>query len=224
MITEGTEKILGWRSPNYLYSSKEGDLSVILKNYRLSDDIAFRFSNATWNEYPLTAEKYADWVAKAPGDYIGLFMDYETFGEHQWKESGIFDFMKALPEQLESKGVGFLTPSEIAAFAPKEPLDVPFAISWADVERDVSAWLDNEMQHECFNEVKDLEQRVKEKGDKELLHVWRLLQTSDHLYYICLKNFSDAEVHAYFSPYDSPYRAFMNYMSVIQDLKRRLYQ
>jgi len=222
IITEGTEKILGWRTSNFLYSSKDERLKVILKNYRLSDDIAFRFSNASWNEYPLTAEKYAKWIAKTPGDYIGLFMDYETFGEHQWKETGIFDFMKALPEQLLSRGVNFLTPSEVASYAPREPLDVPFAISWADVERDVSAWLDNEMQHECFNELRDLEEKVKERGDEELLHVWRLLQTSDNLYYICLKTFSDAEVHAYFSPYDSPYRAFINYMNAIQDLKRRV--
>jgi alpha-amylase len=224
IITEGTEKILGWRSPNFLYNSKDKGLKVILKNYRLSDDIAFRFSNPSWNEYPLTAEKYANWIAKTPGDYIGLFMDYETFGEHQWRETGIFDFMRALPEQLMSRDVDFLTPSDVASYEPREPLDVPFAISWADVERDVSAWLDNEMQHECFNEIRDLEEAVKTKGDEELLRAWRLLQTSDHLYYICLKNFADAEVHAYFSPYDSPYRAFINYMNAIQDLKRKVYQ
>ena len=224
IITEGIEKILGWRSPNFLYSSKDERLKVILKNYRLSDDIAFRFSNASWNEYPLTAEKYAGWITKAPGDYVGLFMDYETFGEHQWKETGIFEFMKALPEQLLSRGVNFLSPREVASYAPREPLDVPFAISWADVERDVSAWLDNEMQHECFNEIRDLEGAVKKKGDEELLHTWRMLQTSDNLYYICLKTFSDAEVHAYFSPYDSPYRAFINYMNAIQDLKRKVLQ
>lgn len=224
IITEGIERILGWRSPNFLYSSKDERLKVILKNYRLSDDIAFRFSNPSWNEYPLTAEKYANWIAKTPGDYVGLFMDYETFGEHQWKETGIFDFMRALPEQLMSRDVDFLTPSDVASYEPREPLDVPFAISWADVERDVSAWLDNEMQHECFNDIRDLEEAVKTKGDDELLRAWRLLQTSDHLYYICLKNFSDAEVHAYFSPYDSPYRAFINYMNAIQDLKRKVYQ
>jgi len=221
IITEGTEKILDWRSSNYLYRSN--NLKVILKNYRLSDDIAFRFSNGSWNEYPLTAEKYADWLSKIQGDYTGLFMDYETFGEHQWKECGIFEFMKALPEKILEKGIKFITPGEITKFEVKDSLDVPLAISWADIERDVSAWLDNEMQHECFNELRDMEERVKKKNDEELLHAWRLLQTSDHLYYLCVKRFSDADVHAYFSPYNSPYRAFINYMNIIQNLKKRIY-
>ena len=164
IITEGTEKILDWRSSNYLYKSNK--IKVILKNYRLSDDIAFRFSNGSWKEYPLTAEKYADWLSKVQGDYTGLFMDYETFGEHQWKETGIFKFMEVLPQKILEKGIKFITPSEITKFEVKDSLDVPFAISWADIERDVSAWLDNEMQHECFNELETWKMPSRKKATK----------------------------------------------------------
>jgi len=225
ILTEGTERILGWRSPNYLYKPFHLDgISVLLKNYKLSDDVAFRFSNWEWGEYPLTADKYVDWLSKAPGDCVNLFMDYETFGEHQWKETGIFEFLKRLPGYALEKNLSFSTPSELVEnFEPVGTIDVPLAISWADIERDVSAWLDNEMQQECFNEIRDLKRKVKEKGDDDLIHFWRLLQTSDHFYYMSTKWYEgDQDIHTYFNPYRSPYMGFINYVNALADLKSKL--
>jgi len=225
IMTEGTEKILGWRSPNFLYKPSGGSrLKVMLKNYRLSDDVAFRFGNGSWNEYPLTADKYATWLSQAEGQVVNLFMDYETFGEHNWRESGIFEFLRHLPgEVLKHPHMDFATPSEIVSrHEPVGDIEVPHAISWADSERDVSAWLHNEMQHQCFNDLRDLAPSVKALKDPEITHAWRLLQTSDHLYYCCTKWMSDGDIHTYFSPYDSPYQAFINYSNAIQDLKRKV--
>ncbi len=227
IVTEGTEKILGSRSPNFVYRpTGRPNLKVLLKNYRLSDDVAFRFSNHAWSEFPLTADKYADWLSKTGGDAINLFMDYETFGEHNWPETGIFEFFRALPGFVLAKpNLEFATPSEVAdRHASVGEIEVPFAISWADTERDVSAWLHNEMQHQCFNDLRDLAPLVREADDAELTHAWRLLQTSDHLYYCCTKWMADGDIHTYFSPYDSPYQAFINYANVIEDLKRKVHE
>ncbi|HUR69686.1 MAG TPA: glycoside hydrolase family 57 protein [Candidatus Thermoplasmatota archaeon] len=227
IATEGTEKILGWRSPNFVYKPAHGDskLKVLLKNYRLSDDIAFRFSTGpSWPEWPLTAPKFADWLAKQEGDTIDLFMDYETFGEHNWPESGIFDFLRHMPGEAIRRGVRFATPSEVVTkHDPVGTIDVPFAISWADSERDVSAWLHNEMQQQAFNTLRELAPYVKELNDPQITHAWRLLQTSDHVYYCTTKHMGDQDIHMYFSPYDSPYQAFINLMNVIVDLKHKIF-
>lgn len=225
IITEGTEKILGWRSPNYLYKPVNApNLKVLLRNHQLSDDIAFRFSATGWNEFPLTAEKFGSWVSASEGDLVNIFMDYETFGEHQWPETGIFDFLRHLPDEiLRYPNNEFITVREaVERFSPVGEIDVPFAISWADTERDVSTWLGNDMQIACFNELKEIGRRVREKGDENLIRLWRLLQTSDHLYYISTKGLADGDVHKYFSPYSGPYEGFINYMNILQDLKQRV--
>ena len=227
MLTEGARHIMGWKSPNYLYCNAiNPKLKLLLKNFKLSDDIAFRFSNSAWDEYPLTAEKYVSWLnAIDPNEeVINLFMDYETFGEHQWKETGIFDFMRALPEKVfKYSDYQFHTPSEVVAkYNPVGILNVPYPISWADEERDLTAWLGNELQNEAFENLYKLFERVKELDDPELWRDWLYLQTSDHFYYMCTKFFSDGEVHKYFNPYDTPYEAFINYMNVISDFQIRL--
>ncbi len=224
IITEGTEKILGWRSPNYLYRPINSDIKVLLRNYSLSDDIGFRFSSRHWPGFPLTADKYAHWMSRCEGDLINLFIDYETFGEHQWTETGIFDFLSHLPnEALKHEQLDFATVSEaIDRYQPVGEIDVPWAISWADADRDVSTWLGNDMQFACFNELKDIGKKLKKRGDEELLNVWRRLQTSDHLYYVSTKGLEDGDVHAYFSHYDGPYDGFINYMNVLQDLKQKI--
>ena len=227
ILTEGTERVLGWRSPNYLYKPFHLDnIAILLKNYRLSDDIAFRFSNWEWNEYPLTADKYVNWLSKESGDCINLFMDYETFGEHQWRETGIFEFFRCLPGYALDRGLTFATPSQLVReLKPVGTIDSPFAISWADMERDVSAWLDNEMQQDCFNEIRDLKHHVKEKGDEDLTHFWRLMQTSDHFYYMSTKWYEgDQDIHSYFNPYRSPYIGFINYVNAMENLKSKLNQ
>jgi len=224
IITEGTEKILGWRSPNFLYKPANANLKVLLRNYSLSDDVGFRFSVRHWPGHPLTADKYAQWMAHCEGDLVNLFLDYETFGEHQWTETGIFDFLRHLPgEVMKHKNLDFVTVSEaINKFEPVGEIDVPWAISWADADRDVSTWLGNDMQIACFNEIKDIGRKVKKMKNKGLLYVWRLLQTSDHLYYVSTKGLGDGDVHAYFSPYDLPYEGFINYMNILQDLKQKV--
>ncbi|MBU0497127.1 MAG: glycoside hydrolase family 57 protein [Candidatus Thermoplasmatota archaeon] len=224
IITEGSERILGWRSPNFLYKPVNTNLKVLLRNYTLSDDVGFRFSARNWVGFPLTADKYASWMSQSHGDLINLFMDYETFGEHQWSETGIFDFICHLPEKvLAQPNLDFVTVSEaINRYQSVGEIDVPWAISWADEDRDVSTWLGNEMQIACFNELKYIGKILKEKNDEKLLYVWRLLQTSDHLYYVSTKGFEDGNVHAYFSPYDVPYDGFINYMNVLQDLKHQI--
>ena len=225
IITEGSERILGWRSPNFLYKPVNSDIKVLLRNYTLSDDVGFRFSARNWNGFPLTADKYANWMSQCEGDLINLFMDYETFGEHQWTETGIFDFIKHLPEKvLQQPHLDFVTVSEaIDRYPTVGDIDVPWAISWADEDRDVSTWLGNDMQIACFNELKDIGKKIKKQENEQLLYAWRLLQTSDHLYYVSTKGFEDGNVHAYFSPYDAPYDGFINYMNVLQDLKHQIH-
>lgn len=227
MLTEGARHIMGWKSPNYLYcNAVNPKLKLLLKNFKLSDDIAFRFSNQAWEEYPLTAEKYVSWLnAIDPNEeVVNLFMDYETFGEHQWKETGIFDFMRALPEKVfKYSDYQFHTPSEVVAkHNPVGVLNVPYPISWADEERDLTAWLGNELQNEAFENLYKLFERVKELDDPELWRDWLYLQTSDHFYYMCTKWFSDGDVHKYFNPYSSPYEAFINYMNILSDFRIRL--
>lgn len=227
ILAEGADHVLGWRSPNYVYRPAGCNrLKLLLKNYRLSDDIAFRFSDRNWPEFPLTAEKFAYWAGTAAlsGDLINLFMDYETFGEHQWEASGIFQFMEALPDRLlRLPGFRFVTPSEAAAeHEPVAELDVHNFMSWADAERDLTAWLGNDMQHDAIETVYRLEERVKAGGDDGLLRTWRRLQTSDHFYYMCTKWFADGDVHSYFNPYGSPYDAYINYMNVMADFALRL--
>ena len=226
MLTEGAKHILGWKSPNFVYTNAINPrLRLLLKNSALSDDIAFRFSDKSWNGWPLTADKYAAWVESAMvnDDTLNLFMDYETFGEHQQAESGIFEFLKALPAVMLAKGFSFNTPSEVAKMhQPVAPLHVPDPISWADEERDLSAWLGNELQNEAFNKVYSLGNKVKKTKNEDLIKTYRMLQESDHFYYMCTKFFSDGAVHSYFNPYDTPYEAFINYMNVLSDFELRV--
>jgi len=227
VLCEGADHLLGFRSPTFLYTPPGVPrVKLLLKNYRLSDDIAVRFSNRNWPEYPLTAEKFARWVQQVNGNgyVVNLFLDYETFGEHQWVETGIFDFLRRLPEAVfKLLDDDFKTPGECAAaYETSGEYDVPHMISWADTERDLSAWLGNAMQSNALHELYRLEPRVKERGDEALLHDWRRLQTSDHFYYMCTKHFADGDVHKYFNPYDSPYDAFINFMNVLDNLRGRL--
>ena len=224
IITEGADKILGWRSPNFVYKPVNANIKVLMRNYKLSDDVGFRFSTRNWSGFPLTADKYANWMSNSFGDVINLFMDYETFGEHQWIETGIFDFLGHLPgEVLKHNHLDFVTVSEaVERYKPVGEIDVPWAISWADKDRNVSTWLGNDMQIACFNELKNIGRKLKEKGNQGLLKTWRRLQTSDHLYYCSTKGLADGDVHAYFSPYDNPYEGFMNYMNILQDLNQRV--
>ena len=231
MLTEGAKHILGWKSPNFIYANaKDQKLRLLLRNFKLSDDIAFRFSNQSWNEWPLTVEKYVGWLSdpNMSGDTINLFMDYDTFGEHEWAESGIFDFMRYLPGAIiESNTLRFATPSEVAAeFQPVAVLHSPYPISWADEERDVTAWLGNELQNEAFTKLYALREKVHQLNSPDLNYVWRFMQSSDHFYYMATKWFSDGDVHSYFNPYGSPYEAFVNYMNVLSDfeiqIQRRL--
>lgn len=229
MLAEGAKQVLGWKSPNYLYHNPiNPKLKLLLKNFQLSDDIAFRFSNRGWNGWPLTAEKYAGWLNALPArdEVVNLFMDYETFGEHQWAETGIFDFMRALPHAVFSQtDFEFHTPAETAALHQSvAPLHVPYPTSWADEERDLTAWLGNELQDEAFNSLYGLAERVARIDDPALHRDWLYLQTSDHFYYMCTKWFSDGDVHKYFNPYDSPYDAFINYMNVLSDFILRVEQ
>jgi alpha-amylase len=224
IITEGTNNILRGHSPNYLYKPVNADLKVLLRNYKLSDDIGFRFSTPGWSEFPLTADKYARWLSSCDGDIVNLFLDYETFGEHQWIETGIFDFLKDLPEKvLKYRNLDFITVGEaVERYNTVGEIDAPWAISWADEDRNVSTWLGNDMQIACFNELKNIGKHIKSNGNKNLLKIWRSLQTSDHLYYCSTKGLADGDVHAYFSPYESPYEGFINFMNILQDLKQRL--
>lgn len=226
VITEGADRILGSRSPNFVYRPRNCErIRLLLKNYSLSDDIAFRFSNRDWTEWPLTADKFARWVNQINGNgqVVNLFMDYETLGEHQWQDTGIFEFMRHLPtEILKHPDNNFKTPSEVAAgYEPIDTVDVPGLISWADTERDLSAWLGNAMQSNAIHELYRLEKRIKSTGDQRLLADWRKLQTSDHFYYMCTKYFADGDVHKYFNPYDSPYDSYINFMNVLDNLQNR---
>ena len=227
MLTEGAKHVLGWKSPNYLYCNAiNPKLKILLKNFKLSDDIAFRFSNQSWPEWPLTAEKFVRWLNEfdVKEETVNLFMDYETFGEHQWKDTGIFDFLKNLPEQVfaDSK-YAFATPSEVADnLQPISALQVPYPISWADEERDLTAWVGNDLQKDAFNKLYSLTDKINRTKDEVLLQDWEYLQSSDHFYYMCTKFFSDGDVHMYFNPYETPYDAYINYMNVLNDFALRL--
>jgi alpha-amylase len=226
ILAEGADPVLGWRSPNHVYQpSGCKKIKLLLKNYRFSDDIAFRFSDREWQEYPLTAEKYAYWIHQMNnGDVINLFMDYETFGEHQWEETGIFEFLRAFPrEVLKNPDFRFRTPSEVAdENEPVAQLDVPNYISWADMERDLTAWIGNPMQNDAIGVLYGMEKRVKRKKNAGILDIWRRLQASDHFYYMCTKWFTDGDVHKYFNPYQSPYDAYINYMNILADFDNAL--
>lgn len=224
VLAEGWDEILGWRSPNFVYTVPGSDnTKLLLKNYRLSDDVAFRFSNRSWAEFPLTAEKYASWIhaISGGGEVANLFMDYETFGEHQWESTGIFSFLEHFPEILLRKSDwNFRTPSEVlGSYNSVADLSFHRLTSWADLERDLTAWRGNRMQRSVLDQIFSLGQEIRRKGDPLVLDIWRKLLTSDHFYYMCTKWFSDGDVHAYFSPYDSPYEAFINYMNVLKDFK-----
>ena len=225
MLAEGARHILGWKSPNFVYTdANDNKLRLLLRNYKLSDDIAFRFSNEGWDQWPLTADKFAQWVAAENGDVVNLFMDYETFGEHQKSSTGIFDFMKALPEALLATGeVEFATASEASKkLQPVAVLHCPYAMSWADEERDVTAWLGNDLQNEAFQKLYSLAPRIKKVKNKDFEYVWHFMQNSDHFYYMATKWFSDGDVHSYFNPYGSAYEAFINYMNVLADFEIEL--
>ena len=245
IITEGADHILGYRSPNFVYRPPNcNSLKLLLKNYRLSDDIAFRFSNRDWSEWPLKADKFSSWINAINGNgfVVNLFIDYETFGEHQWQDTGVFEFMRHLPQEvLKHPDNDFKTPSQVAeAYDAVDVVDVPNLVSWADTERDLSAWLGNPMQQNAIEELYKLEHIVKSFGTRdsglvtrqntsdepratsdEILASWRRLQTSDHFYYMCTKYFADGDVHKYFNPYDSPYDSFINFMNVLDNLKFR---
>ena len=227
MLTEGARHILGWKSPNFVYTNAiNPKLKLLLRNFTLSDDIAFRFSDRSWNNWPVDVDKYIAWLSDSikEGQVINLFMDYETFGEHQRVSTGIFEFFKALPEAVLARtDLQFCTPSEVARkYEPVAALDVPFPISWADEERDTTAWLGNELQNEAFNKLYALSDRVLAAEDESITRDWLKLQESDHFYYMCTKFFSDGMVHNYFNPYDTPYEAFINYMNVLSDFALRV--
>jgi alpha-amylase len=227
IMTEGAKHILGWKSPNYIYcNALNPRQKVLMRNYRFSDDLSFRFSNPAWNEYPLTADKFAGWMTSTPEneDVINIFINYDTFGEVQPKRSGIFDFLNALPGAVLKTGkLAFVTPSEAAKnFQPISAMHVLHPISWADEERDLSAWLGNELQKEAFNNLYALKDQIKNCQNEVLLKDWNYLQANNHLYYMCTKFFSDGEVHKYYNPYTSPYEAFINYMNVLSDFTIRL--
>jgi alpha-amylase len=227
MMTEGARNILGWKSPNYMYCNAiNPKLKLLLRNFRLSDDLAFRFSNQSWPEWPLTAEKFVGWLnaIDAKEEVVNVFIDYETIGERQWKETGIFEFFKSLPKTVFSQSnFSFNTPRELNDhLQPIASLHVPFPISWADEERDLTSWLGNELQDEAFSKLFQTWDKVKVSDDPDILADWGKLQTSDHFYYMCTKWFSDGAVHKYFNPYSSPYEAFINYMNVLSDFIIRL--
>lgn len=229
ILAEGAEKILEWRSPGFVYKPRGCEkIKILLRNYQLTDDVGFRFSNRGWSEYPLFAEKYAKWLHSLHGhaDIINLFMDFETFGEHHWEDTGIFAFLEKLPEYvLQHPGYCFVTPSEASAkLEPVAELDVPYYVSWADVERDLTAWYGNDLQRDALHAVYALEQDVKSLQDSQLLHMWRVLQVSDHFYYMCTKYSTDGDVHKYFSPYHNPYDAYINYQNILADFSRIIAQ
>lgn len=226
ILAEGWDKVLDWRSANYVYRpSYTENIRLLMKNYKLSDDIAFRFGDRNWSEWPLTADKFTRWLNENPdATNYNLFMDYETFGEHQWDESGIFKFLEHLPSQwLKTPGNTFMTVSEVIdAYEPKGVIDTPNTVTWADTERDLSAWIGNSMQQEAIHSLYSLQERILGTGDLALIEDWRRLQTSDHFYYMCTKWFNDGDIHAYFSPYESPYEAFINFMNSYHDVTDRL--
>ncbi len=227
VLAEGWHRILGWRSLNFVYRPKGAKrVKLLLKNYKLSDDVAFRFSDKSWSEYPLTAPKFSQWVSavNGAGDLVNLFMDYETFGEHQWEDTGIFNFLRHLPaEILSHPDNSFVTVEEAAKnYSTRDEVDAPEVVTWADTERDLSAWTGNDLQTSALRAVYDLEEPVLASGDLTFLNTWRRLTTSDHFYYMCTKWFADGDVHAYFNPYRSPYEAFIAFINATTDLRLRL--
>lgn len=227
IMAEGWEKYLGYRSPNYVYRPAGCErIKVLLKNYRLSDDVAFRFSNRGWESWPLNAETYASWIHSHHGDgqTINLFMDYETFGEHQWEDTGIFNFLRVLPEMLtRHPDTTFKTPSEtIQSYDAVGVYDVPEVLTWADTDRDLTAWNGNDIQRDALAKIYSIEPDVLATGDNDLIEIWRMMQTSDHFYYMCTKWSNDGDVHAYFSPYQSPYDAYIAFMNAFSDLQLRV--
>lgn len=227
IMAEGWDPVLGWRSPNFLYTPKGcKKIKVLLKNYRLSDDVAFRFGQRSWEGWPLSAEKYAQWIFAHHGNghTVNLFMDFETFGEHQWEDTGIFHFLRAFPgEILKHPDSGFRTPTEtIENYSTVGEIDVPHILTWADTERDLTAWLGNEIQQSSIKALYSLEEQILRTGDKDLIDDWRKLQISDHFYYMCTKWWNDGDVHAYFSPYETPYDAHISFMNALYDLRLRL--
>lgn len=225
ILAEGWDPALGWRSPNYMYRPAGTEhIKLLLKNYKISDDIAFRFGDKNWKEWPLTADKFCHWLNETQdADIFNLFMDYETFGEHQWEDKGIFDFLEHLPQKwLEQPGNTFMTFTEaIDKYQPKDEVDMPNTTTWADTDRDLTAWTGNQMQQSAISALYGLADTIMSSNNLKLIDDWRRLQTSDHFYYMCTKWFNDGDVHAYFSPYDSPYEAFINFMNVYHDLKWR---
>ena len=227
ILAEGWDKILGWRSPNYVYRPAGcQNLRLLLKNYRLSDDIAFRFSNRGWKEWPLTVPKYQNWLNMdcIRGNLINLFMDFETFGEHQWADTGIFNFMDQLISSwLAEYDNKFVTASEACSLMePADEISMPETVTWADTERDLSAWLSNAMQTSAMDTLYAMRDSILNSGDPRLISDWRYMTTSDHPYSMCTKYWHDGDVHAYFSAYASPYESFMYFMNVIRDLEYRL--
>ena len=232
VLAEGVEKVLGWKSPLYAYRTMNRNMYLLLKYYSLADDIAFRFSNRGWPEFPLTAEKFAKWLNNLNmidhqnrNLFANLFMDYETFGEHQWEDTGIFKFMEHLPEKVfKTNNIGFAWPSDVTELANYSPevMSFPYAVSWADMERDLSAWLENDMQLNACETFYEILHEIKLKGRTDLLEIARRLSTSDHFYYMCTKYFQDGDVHKYFSPYDSPLQAYMYYMNALACLRDML--
>ncbi|MDQ3395317.1 MAG: glycoside hydrolase family 57 protein [Bacteroidota bacterium] len=221
IITEGVDWLLHGRTPNVLFRAPRTDMKLLLRNHKLSDDIGFRFSDANWEEYPLNAEKFADWLDKSKGEIVNLFMDYESIGEHQWESTGIFDFFNELPGKvIKNKKLNFITPTQaVAKYRTWDTYDVHNPISWADFERDLSAWKGNTMQNEALKKVFQLEKLVKSSRNIDLIHVWSKLQTSDHFYYLSTKGHTDGMVHSYFSPYNSPYDGYIYYMNALSDLE-----
>lgn len=226
MISEGARHILSWRSPNFVYKSEnQPNMKLLLRNSQFSDDISLRFSDYTWKEYPLTAEKYISWIAATSQqeEIFNIFMNYETFGNLQPSHSGIFEFMKALPKFAFEKGIEFSTPSQIMdTHRPVGTVSVPNAISWSDEERDLSRWLGNKLQKSALNTLYEISERVRLTNDRRLKKDWQYLQTSDHFYYMSTKHFFDGSIHSKFSPYQSPYDAFNNYMNVLSDFIDRV--
>jgi alpha-amylase len=228
ILAEGWDPVLEWRSPNHVYRpAGTENIALLLKNYRLSDDVAFRFSNKEWQQWPLSSDTYTSWANDSLGDnaLVNLFMDYETFGEHQWADTGIFDFFEQfVGKWLSNSDNTFYTVSEaIETHKPAGELSMPRTVTWADTERDLTAWLGNNMQQEALRYLYNLESDILRTNDRQLIADWRSLQTSDHVYYMCTKWFTDGDVHAYFSPYDSPYDAFLYFMNALRDLRYRLH-
>lgn len=228
VLTEGWDPILNWRSSHYLYSPQgTSDIALFLKDYRLSDDLAFRFSNKQWTEWPLSAGTYMGWIDSLPEEekLVNLFMDFETFGEHQWRETGIFEFFEIFVANWCAAGNRFASFSQaLNTHRIHDAVDMPNTVTWADNERDLTAWLGNAMQQEAADALYRLEESVLRSEDHQLIEDWRLLQASDHLYYLSTKWLDDGNVHAYFSPYDSPYDGFLNYMNAIRDIRYRIFE